>query len=96
MNTDGDGIGKTLEGLIEQLAAKEHERWTHWQEYLHEQCSPHGTNGALLIPAELVSRWKKQIATPYSDLTESEKESDRQQVRRYLAIIYDALSNMTE
>lgn len=76
--------------LLDQLAAAEHERWAHWQQFVHEQCRP-GPDGSLVIPAELVERWATQIATPFSALTEAEKESDRDQVRRYLPIISEAL-----
>jgi len=73
--------------LFEKLAAIEHERWADWQKYVHEQCGSLMENfthtGALVIPKELVSRWNRQIETSYVDLSEEEKESDRDQVRRY-------------
>lgn len=74
------------EELLEQLASIEHERWSHWQRYLHEQCV-RGEDGSLTIPAELVLRWSAQIDTPYSRLSENEKASDRNQVQRYLPTI---------
>jgi hypothetical protein len=48
-------------------------------------------DGSLLIPADLVERWQKQIETPYSELTDKEKESDREQVRKYVPLIVQAL-----
>lgn len=78
------------ETLLEALAAVEHERWSHWQRYLHSRCRA-GDDGSLIIPAELVSRWTGQLSTPYAELSEDEKESDREQVRRYLPVIAAAL-----
>lgn len=74
-----------VEEVTEHFAAMEHARWSRWQEYLHKQCfrSPEFT-GALIIPADLVARWERQISTPYSQLTEAEKESDRKEVRPYI------------
>lgn len=79
-----------LTDLIEVLAAIEHKRWADWQRYVHGE----GTlaeNGDLIIPAQLVSGWERQIATSYSELTEAEKESDRKQVREYLPIVLEHL-----
>lgn len=39
------------------------------------------------MPAELVEKWERQIATRYAELSETEKESDREQVRKYLSFI---------
>lgn len=80
-----------VQGLLEELADVEHERWSHWQRYVHSKCE-RTADGALVIPAHLVDRWETQMNTPYSALSEEEKESDREQVRRYLPIITDALS----
>ncbi|MCK4108932.1 hypothetical protein [Acinetobacter radioresistens] len=72
--------------LIEKLAAIEHKRWAHWQRYLHSQCLEND-DGSLTIPADLVKKWSKQINTDYSSLTESEKDSDREQVMKYLPLL---------
>lgn len=77
-------------GLLEELAAVEHERWSHWQRYLHSKCVP-GEDGSLTIPADLVARWAAQMTMPYAGLSEAEKESDREQVRATLEVISAAL-----
>ena len=88
-----DAIRKVLESdeLLDMLAAIEHERWAHWQRYVHDHCERQ-QDGSLVIPAELAARWEAQIETPYVELTEREKDSDREQVRRYLPVIIDALT----
>ena len=68
-----DRTSKVLDELLETLASVEHERWSHWQRYMHSKCIPHGDDGALLIPADLVKRWDRLIVTPYSELTDDEK-----------------------
>jgi hypothetical protein len=75
-----------LAALTEQLAAIEHERWSRWQRYVHEK-SVRQPDGSMLLPANLVERWEKQIATRYEELSDEEKESDREQVRGYLPLI---------
>lgn len=79
-----------LKALVEDLAAVEHDRWAHWQRYMHSK-GERLPNGSLVLPAELVERWETQIATSYVDLSEAEKESDREQVRRYLPLVVGAL-----
>jgi len=75
-----------LQALIEELAAIEHDRWAHWQKHVHQQCEPL-CDGSLRIPSHLVRRWKKQIETPYIQLSEAEKRSDREQVERVLPVL---------
>ena len=88
-------IERLLGGLVEQLAAVEHERWSHWQRYVHSKCVRQ-PDGSLLIPAGLVARWEKQIDTKYAELDEQEKESDREQVRKYLPLIASALAERVD
>ncbi|UNN05329.1 hypothetical protein [Rhodococcus opacus] len=92
MPTD-DQIRSILESeeLMRRLATAEHERWAHWQKYVHDHGERRG-DGSLVIPAELVTRWDTQISTPYPDLSAQEQQSDQDQVRRYLPIIIDALT----
>jgi len=46
---------------------------------------------ALVIPPGRVQHWERQIATPYDQLTEREKASDREQVDRYLPMVVAAV-----
>ncbi len=65
--------------LIEKLAAIEHKRWARWHKYCRTNWTP-----------ENIARWDRQAETPYSDLSESEKESDRKEVREYFDIVFQA------
>lgn len=87
-------IRALLNGIVEELAAIEHERWAHWQRYLHGK-GVRQPDGSLLLAADLVSRWEIQIATPYVDLSEAEKQSDRDQVHRYLPRIVAEMSKQS-
>ena len=81
-----------MDDLIEKLANIEHERWSHWQRYLHSRCE-RAVDGSLKIPAELVRRWESQMGRSYAELSDEEKESDREQVRRYLPTIIQLLGS---
>ncbi|AOG22991.1 hypothetical protein [Acidovorax sp. RAC01] len=77
---------KRLEAMREELAAIEHERWSHWQRYLHSK-GDRQQDGSLLLPANLVVQWEHQMTTAYAMLSETEKQSDREQVERYASLI---------
>ncbi len=72
--------------LIEALADKEHASWARWMDYLFSRC-PFTEEGDAIIPRELVDRWRKQVNTPYAELSEQEKQSDRDEVAHILPII---------
>ena len=74
---------ETIEQLREVLARIEHDRWSHWQSFLHQQ-GERDDSGNLVLPRHLVERWERQMRTPYGELSDAEKESDRDQVDRYL------------
>ena len=78
--------------LCEELSDYAHEAWSGWMEYLFQHSSPifpDGSQGqpAMQIPAELTARWKRQLSTPYAELPENVKESDRKEADRMLAIL---------
>ena len=76
--------------FVELGANLEHERWANWQKYLHSLCIKN-KDSSLTIPPERVKRWKRQIVAKYSDLSETEKEMDRIEVRKYLPLIRQEL-----
>lgn len=71
----------------ELLAAYAHEAWAGWMVYLFGKCKVVTDDGSLLIPAASVARWGRQMRTPYADLPENEKESDRAEADKMLAIV---------
>jgi uncharacterized protein (DUF433 family) len=73
------------ERLREQLAALCHEQWSGWMRYLFENCS--------LIPEAFAIRWKRQMNTPYAELSEAEKESDRKEADRFLSLLQQPVTS---
>lgn len=80
-----DKVPKDLDELKEQLADIEHQRWADWQAYCHKVLRENITSCPQM--EVVLERWDRQIATDYKDLTEKEKDSDRDQVDRYWYLI---------
>ena len=71
------GINKMKEQhKLEELAELEHIQWAHWTRYMLNNLTP-----------ENIERWKRQIDTPYEELSEEEKNSDRKWARKVLDIV---------
>jgi len=79
---------KTNDELIEELADVQHAIWAHWMRYMFT-CGQFGADGTWHMPAFKAERWKRQMATNYADLTEREKDSDREQARKVIAVLGD-------
>lgn len=80
--------------LREQLAAVQHEIWSHWMKYMFG-CGEFRKNGTWVMPADELERWWRQKETPYSELTDKEQESDRHQADKMLAVVQPALAAAT-
>ena len=80
-----------LKEKVEECASLEHDRWAKWQKYMHSKIAPTEHDALMQIGTEFIERWNRQIATPYSALTEKEKESDREQVRPYLPVFIECI-----
>ena len=77
--------------LVEVLANQAHDSWSGWMIHLFTK-SVLNADGTVTIPAESVQRWKRQLATPYHELTATEKESDRREARKTLKALQTATS----
>lgn len=81
-----------MDDTRERLAAYAHDAWSGWMKYLFSKCERDGDplvghERDLIIPAWAVERWTRQMCTAYTDLPENEKESDRAEADRMLAIM---------
>ena len=70
---------------VEDLASVQHDIWSHWMKYLFLQCEER--YGDVVIPRDKIIKWHRQMITPYSELSEKEKESDREQVKKLLKVM---------
>lgn len=71
--------------LIEKTAALAHTQWSGWMVYMF-RISERRPDGTIVIPKGSVERWTRQMNTSYSDLPESEKESDRREAEEYMKV----------
>ncbi len=72
--------------LPEALAALAHEQWSGWVEYQFSK-GTFNEDGTWTMPARAVERWKRQMNTPYDDLPEREKDTDREEAGRVLQVL---------
>ncbi len=98
---------KALKQFIEKGAELEHIRWAKWQAYLFGKCTKHTINsknattgawedietGNLVISRSLVEHWQRQIDTPYDQLSEHEKQMDREEAMSYLPLLVETLQS---
>ena len=70
----------------EKLAEYAHKAWSGWMDYLFLK-STLNLDGTVTIPVWAVERWKRQAKTPYAELPEGEKKSDRSEADEMLSIV---------
>lgn len=72
--------------MREKLAEYAHAAWSGWMKHLFEK-STQNADGTVTIPAWAVSRWQRQMNTPYAALPANEKESDGMEADRMISIM---------
>lgn len=81
---------KVIHPDLERLAELAHEQWSGWMKYQfdcgEEIVLPNGEI-TYTIPFWAVERWKRQMGTPYSDLPEEEKKSDRIEAQKVIDLL---------
>ena len=74
------------EELFEQFASTQHDIWAHWMKYQLSKCE-RKTDGSLVIPPDLVHRWEDQMNADFDELSEEEKDSDRDIVTKFMSYL---------
>ena len=70
--------------MREKLAELVHNsQWSGWMRYLFSK-GTFNDDGTWTMPAWAVERWRRQMETPYFELSESEKDSDRSEADKFL------------
>lgn len=86
-NDNSNEEDRSYNMLIEKLADYAHKAWTGWMQHVFINCCKENDDGSLVIPKWAVDRWTRQMKTPYEELSELEKESDREEAREILTTI---------
>ena len=71
--------------IREKIASYAHQAWSGWMKYMFSKSQIY-SDGSVTIPASLVTRWKRQIDTPYPDLPVQEKLSDLEEADKILSL----------
>ena len=72
--------------LREKLAELAHKQWSSWIKYMFGKCLKKA-DGTILIPEWAVTRWRRQAYTPYSKLSKIERELDRTEADKFIALL---------
>ena len=72
-------LEEDMKELIEQMTALEHEQWVQWSQQI---------TATETISPDRLKRWEK-LWIPYSDLTEEQKDQDREWARKSFDIARD-------
>lgn len=85
-----------LKQLRERLSDLEHEQWAHWTRYMLDTIAGENHISEEFEDLPCVRRWRRQCDTPYAQLSEREKESDREWADKVLdTIMWVPLANLT-
>ena len=72
--------------IQEKLADYAHNAWCGWMNYMFSKGTFHDDN-TFTLPSWAVERWRRQAATSYDELPESEKNSDRKEADKMIELI---------
>lgn len=79
-----------LKGVLskhrDDLADLCHKQWSGWMGYLFTKGHVESHIG-FVLNADSVERWRRQMVTPFKDLSEPEKESDRKEADKFITLL---------
>jgi len=75
--------------LKEKFAEKIHIVWAEWMLYVFQNCKS-DVEGNMIIPKDLVKRWKRQSSQTFDELTEEEKFTDKKIAGELNKIVRDS------
>ena len=78
------------EDLVDTIADFMHMQWSHWQKHVHSQMIKENVGEKwyyMTLSEEQHKYWERQMNTPYSELTEKEKDSDREWAIKLLELL---------
>jgi hypothetical protein len=91
-----------MTNLREKLAELAHEQWSGWMRWMF-RCGKFVAmrhegvfQTVWIMPGALRERWERQMKSPYSELPEREKDSDRVEADRMMSIALEDAARVVE
>jgi len=81
--------------LLDVIADQEHEQWSHWMKYMFS-CGTTNDDGSWTMPKDKVERWKRQMETPYTSLTDKEKMSDKEMAEKPITALKNHILSLLQ
>ena len=72
---------------LERLAEAQHVIWSAWMRHMFKDGGKLSQNGMWIMSYERYDRWQRQMLTPYNQLSEHERESDRKVIREHMPFL---------
>ena len=82
---------KTEDLMVEALANLCHNQWSGWMKWMLPKVLDNPKHTDPQFIETWTARWKRQMTTQYSELPETEKESDRNEARKILQVIKECM-----
>lgn len=87
----------TIDEIKELIADFMHDQWSHWETWRNTQTTILGQTKDkrdidcidFSLHKETYDRWKRQMETPYADLSEKEKDSDREWAKKLITYLIE-------
>jgi len=74
--------------IRERLADLCHQQWSGWMVYLFSKAEENSMFvRSAVIPGSFADRWRRQMITPYKDLSGPEQDSDRAEADKFIALL---------
>lgn len=89
-DNEGVTLPQGAEILIEPLAEYAHTAWVEWMRWIFE-CATMNADGTMTLPALRVKRWQRLVQASYDDLSEIEREPDREEAREIIHVLHETL-----
>ena len=91
-NSNTDEFDSTIaESIVEDLSDLVHDMWSDWMRRVFKDKGHWNPDGTFTIDQTQIARMKEQMVKSYKDLSEPEKELDREQARLILKRLSDTL-----
>ena len=81
------------DSITYKLADLCHQQWSGWMFWLFKY-GTYNEDGTFTVDADHVERWRRQMVTPFVDLSEDERDSDLHEASKFQTLLYQHIADL--